>query len=134
MDAEPQRAAAQLRALMARTRAAVDRVVGSWHVHQLLGLLAQLEADQGYAAAAAELDERAATDAKIEMRGFQHAAASAFAQAALRRLELGELDPGMALAKQAFELADILADPSPVYDQLVAMVRHVRQRESPSGA
>jgi hypothetical protein len=86
MDAEPQRAAAQLRALMARTRAAVDRVVGSWHVHQLLGLLAQLEADQGNAAAAAELDERAATD------------------------------------------------PSPVYDQLVAMVRHVRQRESPSGA
>ena len=130
MERDPERAAGLLRDLVSRVDVARQLAVSSWHVRESQGLLAQLEVERGAVAAAAEINELAARDAHAEHRAARHAAAWRFAEASLQRFKLGEVDKAMALAEQAFALADVHADPGIVYERLVAEVRRVRQAKS----
>jgi hypothetical protein len=66
-------------------------------VRQCQCLLAQIEADRGSLAVAAEINEQAANSAEAELREAKQAAVLGFAQSALDRFELGDTDRAMAL-------------------------------------
>ena len=125
--------AASLRELVARTRIAADKGIRPWHLCQALGLLAEVERDRGRLEESAHLDLEAAANAEACAVQARHAAAFAYAQAALRYFELGQGARGMELAERAFGAADVFVDPSMVFEQLLATVRSFRQQQSTHG-
>ncbi len=110
------------------TQSAAKRVVGDWHIQQTLGFYADFLRSKGDITAAAELDTRIGDDAEAHITYWHVAAGTALAQAALDNFSVGNTDAAVKLAERAVSHFGGTADPSPIYEQLIAQLRsHAEQ-------
>jgi tetratricopeptide (TPR) repeat protein len=130
MNQDRRQAIVRLRALTSQTEVDKAAALSSWHSRQCLGLLAQLEADEGNLKVAAEIDEQVAESADQEIRELRHSSAFSFAQAALYRFKLGETEKAMTLATKALSIWDAFTDPGVTYELLLREVRRVKEEQA----
>lgn len=120
----------RLRTLASQTEADKAAGLSSWHSRQCLGLLAQLEAEDGNLKVAAEIDEQMAESADQEILELRQSSAFSFAQASLYRFKLGETEKAMALATKALSLWEAFKDPGVTYELLLREVRKVKEEQA----
>jgi len=130
MNGDRPQAIVRLRTLASRTEADKAADLSSWHSRQCLGLLAQLEAEDGNLKVAAEIDEQMAESADQEILELRQSSAFSFAQASLYRFKLGETEKAMALATKALSLWDAFTDPGVTYELLLRAVRKVKEEQA----
>ena len=124
----------RLRTLLQETKTQADASPGAWEIGQCLVLLAQLEEEHGNLTAAAELDESLAEKGQMEATQWHYSSALAHARAALACFKSGDIDRAMQLAEKALSRADVWADPSIFYEELIREVRRVKNERARDGA
>src|SRR5687767_2317459 len=94
-----------------------------WREGEALALIAMLYEEQRNFQLAASYYQKGGVIHRGEMRGHSIAASERLARAALLYFKSGKKTKGTNVAKEAFELARLHSDPSPVYEELLQEVR-----------
>jgi hypothetical protein len=110
-------------AQLADTEAAEKTSVGDWHTQQTLGLYADFLRTKNQIEAAGQIDERIGNDAESHIIFWHVTAGTALAQSALDHFTIGNSEKAIALANRAIAHFGHSADPSPVYEKLIAELR-----------
>jgi hypothetical protein len=119
----------QLELLLEETEAASSQYVGDWHVRQLLQILIDRKEGGQDIAASLVTNQRLVEALVKEKKEIDVALGASCANLALKLIDSNE-EKALGYSKLAFECLGKTLDPSTAFENLVASIRKLRERET----